>query len=85
MTPSRTRTVLAAAAALALPLLATALAPAAQAAPAAPKPGDRHHVDCSAPAGGTLIADNGGRDWFGNTVSATATPNIGAYAGAGLK
>ncbi|MFE6100623.1 hypothetical protein ACFVQ4_11730 [Streptomyces laurentii] len=63
MTPSRTRTVLAAAAALALPLLATALAPAA----------------------GTLIADNGGRDWFGNTVSATATPNIGAYAGAGLK
>ncbi|MFE7412976.1 hypothetical protein [Streptomyces laurentii] len=84
MTPSRTRTVLAAAAALALPLLATALAPAAQAAPA-PKPGDRHHVDCSAPAGGTLIADNGGRDWFGNTVSATAIPNIGAYAGAGLK
>lgn len=52
MTPSRTRTLLAAAAALTLPLLATALAPAAQAAPAAPKPGDRHHVDCSAPAGG---------------------------------
>jgi hypothetical protein len=32
---------------------------------------------------GTLIADNGGRDWFGNAVSATAAPTIGAYEGEG--
>ncbi|MFB7452296.1 hypothetical protein [Streptomyces sp. NPDC056194] len=34
---------------------------------------------------GTLIADNGGRDWFGNAVSATAAPTIGAYEGEGVK
>ncbi|WP_024756688.1 hypothetical protein [Streptomyces exfoliatus] len=33
---------------------------------------------------GTLIADNGGRDWFGNAVSATSVPNIGAYEGPGV-
>lgn len=33
---------------------------------------------------GTLIASNGGRDYWGNTVSATGAPNIGAYNGAGL-
>lgn len=33
---------------------------------------------------GKLIADNGGRDYFGNPVSATAAPNIGAYGGPGL-
>ncbi|MFI8912230.1 right-handed parallel beta-helix repeat-containing protein [Streptomyces sp. NPDC053513] len=33
---------------------------------------------------GTPVADNGGRDWFGNAVSATEAPNIGAYEGPGL-
>ncbi|GGU91713.1 hypothetical protein GCM10010275_30760 [Streptomyces litmocidini] len=33
---------------------------------------------------GTPIADNGGRDWFGNAVSATEAPNIGGYEGPGL-
>ncbi|WP_418958610.1 right-handed parallel beta-helix repeat-containing protein [Streptomyces tritici] len=33
---------------------------------------------------GTLIADNGGRDWFGNEVSPTSVPNIGAYEGIGV-
>jgi len=32
---------------------------------------------------GTVISDNGGKDAFGNTVSATAAPNIGAYNGTG--
>ncbi|MEU1321191.1 carbohydrate binding domain-containing protein [Streptomyces tibetensis] len=32
---------------------------------------------------GAVISDNGGKDAFGNTVSATATPNIGAYNGSG--
>ena len=32
---------------------------------------------------GVLVADNGGKDFFGNTVSATAAPNRGAYNGAG--
>ncbi|KJL26840.1 Carbohydrate binding domain protein [Microbacterium oxydans] len=31
---------------------------------------------------GRLIADNGGRDYWGNAVAATAAPTIGAYAGA---
>lgn len=31
---------------------------------------------------GRLIPDNGGRDYWGNAVSATAAPTIGAYAGA---
>ncbi|MFC7626019.1 carbohydrate binding domain-containing protein [Microlunatus sp. GCM10028923] len=30
---------------------------------------------------GRLIADNGGRDYWGNAVSATTAPHIGAYAG----
>lgn len=30
---------------------------------------------------GTLISGNGGQDYFGNAVSATAAPNIGAYNG----
>ncbi|MCM3747823.1 LamG domain-containing protein [Paenibacillus pasadenensis] len=33
---------------------------------------------------GRLIAGNGGRDYFGNPVSASASPNIGAYEGAGV-
>ncbi|GLX66996.1 hypothetical protein MU1_13400 [Paenibacillus glycanilyticus] len=34
-------------------------------------------------AGGVLIANNGGKDYWGNSVSSTAAPNIGAYNGAG--
>jgi hypothetical protein len=30
---------------------------------------------------GTVISSNGGQDFFGNPVSATANPNIGAYQG----
>lgn len=33
---------------------------------------------------GALMTNNGGRDFFGNAVSGTTAPNIGAYAGAGL-
>ncbi|MEV4776049.1 right-handed parallel beta-helix repeat-containing protein [Microbacterium sp. LWH12-1.2] len=33
---------------------------------------------------GEVIAGNGGRDFFGNPVSATAAPNIGAYNGPGI-
>lgn len=32
---------------------------------------------------GAVISGNGGKDAFGNTVSATAAPNIGAYNGTG--
>ncbi|MCX5268714.1 carbohydrate binding domain-containing protein [Streptomyces sp. NBC_00199] len=32
---------------------------------------------------GAVISDNGGKDAFGNTVSSTAAPNIGAYNGTG--
>lgn len=32
---------------------------------------------------GAVISSNGGKDAFGNTVSATAAPNIGAYNGTG--
>ncbi|MFG2942591.1 hypothetical protein [Streptomyces sp. NPDC048282] len=32
---------------------------------------------------GTVIGSNGGQDAFGNAVSATAAPNIGAYNGTG--
>ncbi|MEU9167188.1 carbohydrate binding domain-containing protein [Streptomyces sp. NPDC048420] len=32
---------------------------------------------------GAVISDNGGKDAYGNTVSATAAPNIGAYNGTG--
>ncbi|MFI6471377.1 right-handed parallel beta-helix repeat-containing protein [Streptomyces sp. NPDC050516] len=35
-------------------------------------------------ASGAVVADNGGRDYFGNPVSTAAAPNIGAYAGCGL-
>lgn len=31
--------------------------------------------------GGLVIADNGGLDYWGNTVSSTSAPNIGAYNG----
>lgn len=34
---------------------------------------------------GTLIAGNGGRDYFGNEVPATGAPNIGADQGAGIE
>ncbi|WP_339264704.1 S-layer homology domain-containing protein [Paenibacillus sp. FSL R5-0470] len=33
---------------------------------------------------GAIIADNGGRDYWGNAVSAENPPNIGAYNGPGL-
>jgi len=33
---------------------------------------------------GTPVTDNGGRDFFGNPVSATSAPNMGAYQGAGI-
>ncbi|MBD2846995.1 right-handed parallel beta-helix repeat-containing protein [Paenibacillus sp. IB182496] len=33
---------------------------------------------------GQVIAGNGGLDYYGNAVSATAAPNIGAYEGPGL-
>ncbi|MGG1555413.1 DUF7594 domain-containing protein [Paenibacillus ferrarius] len=33
---------------------------------------------------GTLITGNGGRDYWGNAVSASAAPNRGAYNGAGV-
>ncbi|WP_330308182.1 MULTISPECIES: right-handed parallel beta-helix repeat-containing protein [unclassified Streptomyces] len=32
---------------------------------------------------GAVVSGNGGLDYYGNTVSATAAPNIGAYNGAG--
>jgi len=35
-------------------------------------------------AAGTVIAGNGGRDFFGNKVSPTARPNLGAYQGPGV-
>ncbi|MER8042373.1 hypothetical protein [Streptomyces sp. NPDC094032] len=34
---------------------------------------------------GALVEDNGGRDWFGNDVSATSPPTIGAYEGKTVK
>ncbi len=33
---------------------------------------------------GVLVSGNGGLDYFGNTVSATTAPNIGAYNGSGV-
>jgi len=33
---------------------------------------------------GILISSNGGKDYWGNSVSSTAAPNIGAYNGAGV-
>jgi len=35
-------------------------------------------------AAGTVISGNGGRDFFGNDVSPTARPNLGAYQGPGV-
>lgn len=34
---------------------------------------------------GKVIENNGGKDFFGNAVSATEAPNIGAYQGSGVK
>lgn len=47
---------------------------------------DGYRLCTGSPALGTgiLVTNNGGRDYFGNPVSATATPNIGAYAGPAL-
>ncbi|WP_240343726.1 DNRLRE domain-containing protein [Paenibacillus sp. SYP-B3998] len=47
---------------------------------------DAYKLRTGSPALGTgkVIANNGGKDYFGNTVSATAAPNIGIYNGAGL-
>ncbi|MET7571198.1 carbohydrate binding domain-containing protein [Streptomyces sp. NPDC005492] len=44
-----------------------------------------YQVHPSSPAirAGAVISDNGGKDAYGNTVSATAAPNIGAYNGTG--
>ncbi|MEU9343375.1 carbohydrate binding domain-containing protein [Streptomyces sp. NPDC048278] len=44
-----------------------------------------YQVHASSPAirAGTVIGSNGGQDAFGNAVSATAAPNIGAYNGTG--
>ncbi|MFF5522647.1 carbohydrate binding domain-containing protein [Streptomyces coeruleorubidus] len=46
---------------------------------------DAYQVHPSSPVirAGTVISGNGGKDAFGNTVSATAAPNIGAYNGTG--
>ncbi|MDX3247126.1 carbohydrate binding domain-containing protein [Streptomyces sp. ME18-1-4] len=46
---------------------------------------DAYQVHPSSPVirAGTVISDNGGKDAFGNAVSATAAPNIGAYNGTG--
>ena len=47
---------------------------------------DGYQLLTGSPAIGTgaVIASNGGLDYWGNTVSATAAPNIGAYNGAGI-
>lgn len=39
---------------------------------------------CPTIGAGALITSNGGRDFFNNTVSATAAPNIGAYNSTGV-
>ncbi|KOV81609.1 carbohydrate-binding protein [Streptomyces sp. NRRL WC-3618] len=46
---------------------------------------DAYQVHPSSPIirAGAVISGNGGQDAFGNTVSATAAPNIGAYNGTG--
>jgi hypothetical protein len=45
-----------------------------------------YEVQPSSPAigAGVLMSGNGGLDYFGNTVSSTAAPNIGAYNGSGV-
>ena len=35
-------------------------------------------------AAGTVVSSNGGKDFFGNTVSSTAAPSRGAYNGSGV-
>lgn len=47
---------------------------------------DGYKLLAGSPALGTgkLIASNGGKDYWGNAVSATALPNRGAYNGAGI-
>ncbi|MFG3295460.1 carbohydrate binding domain-containing protein [Streptomyces sp. NPDC048179] len=44
-----------------------------------------YQVHASSPVirAGTVISSNGGQDAFGNAISATAAPNIGAYNGTG--
>ncbi len=36
-------------------------------------------------AAGVLVKDNGGRDYWGNTVSGTALPHVGAFNGSAVK
>jgi len=45
-----------------------------------------YDVQSGSPAlgSGALVSNNGGQDFFGNAVSATATPNRGAYNGPGV-
>jgi len=47
---------------------------------------DGYQLKKSSPAlhNGAVIADNGGRDYYGNPVSATEKPNRGAYEGSGI-
>lgn len=42
------------------------------------------HAGSQALGSGVVIADNGGKDYFGNDVSSSSAPNRGAYNGAGL-
>ena len=45
-----------------------------------------YHLQAGSPAlgAGAVIASNGGLDFFGNSVSSTSAPNIGAYNGPGV-
>lgn len=47
---------------------------------------DGYMLRASSPAlsSGVLVSGNGGRDYFGNTVSASSAPNRGAYQGPGV-
>ncbi|MEK2494664.1 hypothetical protein WN990_34480 [Kitasatospora purpeofusca] len=47
---------------------------------------DGYRLKAGSPAlgNGGVLADNGGRDYWANPVSATAKPNRGAYNGPGL-
>lgn len=47
---------------------------------------DGYKLQASSPAlnSGVLIADSGGRDFFGNSISSSAAPNRGAYGGVGV-
>lgn len=46
--------------------------------------GYRLFEDSPALNSGVVVADNGGRDYFGNPISETEAPNIGAYGGKGV-